>query len=308
MKILVIGGTGFLGRHLCRSLSKRHEVIAASRRKPEFINNQTKGSPVKYVHGDIASHEFVNESCKGIDCLINLSSTVVPSTSNKDPIYDINTNLIGALNTLQASVTNGISKYIFLSSGGTVYGPKNTLLPHKETDHTDPICSYGIVKLSIEKYIGMFNSLYGLRYSILRLSNPYGPQHSIEKPQGVIHHFISKIIKNEKLSIWGDGSVERDFIYIDDTISALNKAINQKSDKSLLNIGSGQATSINKILQILQDVTGKALNISYEPPRTYDVQKSVLNIDEAKTQLDWEPITSLSDGIKMTYLDALKRS
>ena len=147
----------------------------------------------------IHSFEFVNDACKGVECLINLASTVVPSTSNRDPIYDVNTNLIGALNTLQASVKNNVSKYIFLSSGGTVYGSKHSDKPHRETDPTEPICSYGIVKLSIEKYIHMFNVLHGLPYSIIRLSNPYGPEYSVEKPQGAIHHFISKTINQKKL-------------------------------------------------------------------------------------------------------------
>lgn len=305
MKILVVGGTGFVGRHLCRSLAESNEVIVVSRRKPDLSRNHLKKSSIKYIQGDITSSKFINENCNGVNCLINLSSTVVPSTSNKDPVYDVNTNLIGALNTLQASVVHGISKYVFLSSGGTVYGSKNLCNPHREIDQTDPICSYGIVKLSIEKYIHMFSTLYKLPYSIIRLSNPYGPQYSIEKPQGVIHHFISKIIKNETISVWGDGSVERDFIYIDDTISALNKAIHHQSSQCLLNIGSGTLTSVKKVLDILEEVSGKTCNVIYEPSRSCDIQKSVLNIDKAKLSLDWEPRISISDGIRMTYADAM---
>ena len=309
MKVLVVGGTGFVGRHLCRKLAEDDEVIVLSRRKPDIDlkSNFAENSCIKYIQGDITSFEFINENCNGVDCVINLSSTVVPSTSNKDPIYDVNTNLIGALNTLQASVAHGVSKYVFLSSGGTVYGSKDMGRPHREIDPTDPICSYGIVKLSIEKYIHMFNALYGLPYSIVRLSNPYGPEYSVEKPQGVIHHFISRIIKNQTISVWGDGSVERDFIYIDDTVSALNKAVHHESSRSLLNIGSGTLTSVNKVLDILNNVSGKICSVIYEPSRACDLQKSVLNIDKAKTQLSWHPTISIDEGIEMTYLDALKR-
>ena len=307
MKFLVIGGTGFIGRHLCKSLAQNNEVAIVSRRKPDSNTLLSKTPNVKLIQGDISSFELVNENCKNIDCLINLATTVVPSTSNRDPVFDVNTNLIGALNTLKASVKNGISKYVFLSSGGTVYGSRNACHPHKETDPTDPICSYGIIKLAIEKYIQMFYTLYGLPYSILRLSNPYGPNFSIEKPQGAIHHFISKIIKNEVINVWGDGSVERDFIYIDDAISAIIAATYNSSSQCLLNIGSGQSTSIKTLIDILEDVSGIRGSVSYEPSRSFDLQKSLLNVDKAKCILGWEPKISITQGIKLTYLDALTK-
>ena len=306
MKLLVIGGTGFLGRHLCRTLSKSYEVTIVSRRNFDSRSDFHKIDGIAYLQGDIASFEFINEACKDIDCLINLASTVVPSTSNRDPAYDINTNLIGALNTLQASINNNISRYIFLSSGGTVYGANHSGEPHRETDQTEPICSYGIVKLSIEKYIHMFNVLYGLPYSIIRLSNPYGPDYSVEKPQGAIHHFIAKAINNDEISIWGDGSIERDFIYIDDVISALCQSMQYSNSQCLFNIGSGTSTSINTILEIIKEVSGLTLKINYQEPRPYDVQKSVLNIDNAKLKLGWEPKIDISDGIRMTYQSALR--
>ena len=306
MKLLVIGGTGFLGRHLCRTLSKSHEVTIISRRNFDSRSDLHKIDGITYVQGDIASFEFINEACKGVDCLINLASTVVPSTSNRDPVYDVNTNLIGALNTLQASMNNNIARYIFLSSGGTVYGDNHSGEPYRETDQTEPICSYGIVKLSIEKYIHMFNVLYGLPYSIIRLSNPYGPGYSVEKPQGAIHHFIAKAINNDEISIWGDGSIERDFIYIDDVISALSKSMQYSNSQCLFNIGSGTSTSIRTILEIIKEVSGLNPKINYQEPRLYDVQKSVLNIDNAKLKLGWEPKITITDGIRMTYQSALR--
>ena len=152
----------------------------------------------------------------------------------------------------------------------------------------------------------MFNHLYGLSYSIIRLSNPYGPGYSIEKPQGVIHHFISKIIKNDTISIWGDGSIERDFLYIDDAVSAICKSLEHTKGESLFNIGSGTSTSIKNILDIISDVSGLKPSVIYEPSRTYDVRKSMLNIQHAKSELKWEPEISIFDGIRITYQNALK--
>lgn len=307
MRILVIGGTGFIGKHLSKKLAEKHDVQIISRRKFSLNSNASKVDNISYSLGDIADLDFINDSCKNIDCLINLASTVVPSTSNKNPIYDIQTNLIGAMHTLQAAIKNGISKYMFLSSGGTIYGSNNSLNSHSETDPTDPICSYGVVKLCIEKYIHMFNELYGLPYSIIRLSNPYGPEYSIEKPQGVIHHFVSKAINNEKISIWGDGSVERDFIYIDDVVSALCKALEYPKSRSLFNIGSGTSTSVKTIHGIISDISGSPPQITYEPSRPCDVQRSVLNINHAKSELIWEPKIPIVDGIRITYHNTLKK-
>ena len=307
MNLLVIGGTGFLGRHLCKTLVARHDVKVVSRRILDVSSDSSLIPGVAYLQGDIASFDFINDACKGVDCLINLASTVVPSTSNKDPVYDVNTNLIGALNPLKASINNNISKYIFLSSGGTVYGASRSGDPHSETDPTEPICSYGIVKLSIEKYIHMFNVLHGLPYAILRLSNPYGPEFSVEKPQGAIHHFISKTINKDPIFIWGDGSIERDFIYIDDVIPAICKAMEYSKSQCLFNIGSGTSSSIKKILEIVQEVSGVSPEIYYQESRLCDVHKSVLNVENAKLELDWEPKISIRDGVRMTYQDTLSK-
>jgi len=290
-----------LGTHLCRSLSKKHKLIVLSRNHSTSAFAGDENDIIDFISGDITDFEIVDRACHGVDCLINLASTVVPSTSNKDPVFDVNTNLIGALNTLKASVKNNVQKYIFLSSGGTIYGNKFSSKPHKETDSTEPICSYGIVKLAIEKYIHMFSDLYGLPYAILRLSNPYGPGYSLEKPQGAIHHFISSAINNQPITIWGDGTQQRDFIFIDDVVEAITKVVDLARDQSLLNIGSSSSTSLNNILEIIEEVSGSPLNIIYQESRDFDVHKSELDITVAKNVLQWEPRTTLLDGIRKTY-------
>ena len=122
----------------------------------------------------------------------------------------------------------------------------------------------------------------------------------------MIHHFISKVIHNDTISIWGDGSVERDFLYIDDVVSALCQSLEYQQSQSLFNIGSGTSTSIKKILEIISDVSGSKPRVIYEPSRTCDVQKSVLNIDHARLELGWKPEISIFDGIHITYQNALK--
>ncbi len=296
MKILVIGGTGFIGRHLCRSLERDHDVSVFARHSPAKEDSLLACGNSKFILGDVAQPSSINSACIGMDCIIYLASTVIPSTSNRDPIFDIQSNLVGAVNTLEAAVRQNVSKFIFLSSGGTVYG-NNSHISFKETCPTNPICSYGIVKLAIEKYVAMFHEQHGLAYTILRLSNPYGPGHTLDKPQGAIGFFMHKLLNNEEIVVWGDGTIERDFIYIHDVVTAIEKSIEATSPSLLLNIGTGVPTSIHDLIALLGSALNRSPRIQYEPSRPFDVQKSILDISSAKTQLDWSPQTTLEAGI-----------
>lgn len=173
MKILIIGGTGFIGQHLSRSFARDHDVFLFARHAAPNSSNHNKEEP-SLILGDVTQSYSINNACAGIDCIVYLASTVIPATSNLDPIFDIQTNLIGAVNTLNAAINNGVKKFVFLSSGGTIYGD-GMAAGFKESDPEMPLCSYGVVKLATEKYIQMYNKLHGFSYSILRLSNPYGP-------------------------------------------------------------------------------------------------------------------------------------
>jgi len=192
-----------------------------------------------------------------------------------------------------------VKKIIFPSSGGTVYGypePSSINEEHK----TNPICSYGICKLMIEKYLYMFNNLYGLDYQILRISNPYGPYHNALS-QGVINVFLSKIIKGETIEIWGDGSICRDYIYIDDVIDILEMMANKDIDAKILNIGSGEGTSLNNLIKIMKSITGANFNVEYKEGRKVDVPVNILDISKACKLLDWKPKISLEEGIEITW-------
>ncbi len=297
MKILVIGGTGFIGRHLCPFLGKDKQVLVMARNPRDVDDSNRTGSNISYVKGDITDRDQVFAAMKGIDYVVHLASTVIPSTSNADPIFDVQTNLVGALNILDAAVEHKIKKLVFLSSGGTVYG-EGTGKPFKEDDPTNPICSYGIVKLAIEKYIQMYHQLYGLPYAILRVSNPYGPGQIGEKPLGVVSIFLDRIKRNQAIEIWGNGSVSRDFIYIDDVVSAITNATFGKEDRLLLNVGKGASTSLNELLKLIKTVfpEGKVI-VSYKASREFDASHVSLDVSKAKEILGWSPEISLSQGI-----------
>lgn len=298
MKLLLIGGTGFIGRHLCYSLAAHHQISVFSRHPPSKALALLQSRNTSFKTGDITQATHLNEACSGVDCIVYLASTVIPGNSNKDPIFDIQSNLVGAVNTLNAAINQGVPRIVFVSSGGTVYG-SNTLSLLSENAATNPICSYGIVKLATEKYISMYSYSHGLQYGILRLSNPYGPGHLLDKPQGVINHFLKKMLMAEKLEVWGDGSIERDYIYITDVVEAIKKSIETQHPSLLLNIGTGIPTSINELISVLSSELGCIPEVEYSTSRSFDVQKSVLDISAAKDLLDWSPQVSLRSGIRL---------
>jgi len=254
---------------------------------------------VEYLMGDFSDHSLIDVALKDVDIIYHLVSTTIPATSNIDPIFDVQSNLIGTLSLLQMALQAGVKKVIFVSSGGTVYGkPKS--LPIKETNPTDPICSYGITKLAIEKYLHMFNELHGLEYLVFRLANPFGER---QRPgaQGAIAAFIQKLITGQPIEIWGDGSVVRDYIYIHDVVDVLVRGATYSGASHVFNLGSGQGRSLNEIIDTLRKVTGNPVACTYKNARPLDVPKSVLDIALVQQEFDWQPSLDFPGDLLKTW-------
>lgn len=300
-RYLVLGGKGFLGSHLVDALLDRgHQVRLFDRpnMKSPFVSPVFR-SCLEVFEGDFASDADTAAAVVGCDICYHLVSTTLPKSSNADPLFDIETNLLGSVRLLNHAVRNGVKKIVFVSSGGTVYG-KTLQLPIEEGHPTNPISSYGITKLAIEKYLGLFLELHGLEYSVVRLSNPYGERQRTHASQGVIAVFLGKVLRGERLEIWGDGSVVRDYVYIADVIRALLAAADYRGDERILNIGSGQGRSLNEIMDVIGQVTGKEVMRTYVKARSFDVPASVLSISRASNALHWRPEVPLVEGIKRT--------
>ena len=201
---------------------------------------------------------------------------------------------------LEKSLEAGVQKIIFASSGGTVYGIPKTL-PIPETHSTDPICSYGICKLTIEKYLNLFNYLHGLKHVILRLGNPYGKRQKSNNVQGAIAVFLGKALRGEEIVIWGDGSVARDYFHVNDLTDAFAKAVEVDTQSNIYNIASGMAVSLSEVVKTIERVIGKKLMIRNIQGRKFDVPTNCLDISLASKELGWQPKTSLEDGIKWTW-------
>ena len=302
MRILILGGQGFIGQNLCNKLlSEGHSVTVLEKQ----INLDRVIPNIRYVEGDFLDKSTYAEYLKDIDVVYHMISTTNPNNSNNEMERDVKENVIGTINLLDECVDNNIKKVVFISSGGTVYGVPEEV-PIKETHPTNPICSYGITKLTIEKYLELYNHLHGLDYSVIRLANPYGPYHQ-NLMQGLINVILYKAINDDTLEIWGDGQVRRDYIYIDDAVEALSLAKDVDTQEKVLNIGSGQSYSICDIISEVEKIVGKRINTDFKPARSQDVPVNVLDINRAKKVLNWEPKVGLQEGINNTYMYQLQK-
>lgn len=300
MKCVIFGGGGFIGSTIAdRFLLAGHQLRIFERPRVQPYRKFTDQENVEWMTGDILSNHDLNAAIDGMDVVLHLVSTTLPKSSNDDPIYDVQSNIVGTLQMLNAMVANNVRNIIFISSGGTVYG-KPKYLPIDEQHPTDPLVSYGITKLAIEKYLQMYESLHGIKAITLRVANPYGERQRIETAQGAVGVFLHNALKDIPIEIWGDGSVKRDYIYIGDVAEAFLQAVNYQGLNRVFNISSGQGISLNELIALLENVLGKTIERHYLAARPFDVPVSVLNNQLAQKQLQWTPLTSMSDGISRT--------
>ena len=297
MKITIFGGGGFIGSAIAdRLLLDGHELRIFERPRVTPYRKFAESERVEWIAGDLSSTHDVSDAIRGVDVVLHLVSTTLPKNSNDDPIYDVQSNLVATLQMLNAMVAHNVRKIVFISSGGTVYG-NPIYLPVDEKHPTDPLVSYGITKLAIEKYLQMYSHLHGIRAITLRVANPYGERQRIETAQGAVGVFLHHAIKGLPIEIWGDGSVTRDYIHVSDVAEAFVRAVKYSGAKSCFNISSGVGTSLNELIGMLEDVLGKSIEIRYLPSRPFDVPVSVLNNDLARNELEWVPSISMLSGI-----------
>lgn len=300
MRVLLIGGCGFIGSHVADSLLEQGAALRIFDRRPDPFRGALPR--VDYVMGDLSDTTQLFEAMSGMDAVIHLVSTTVPSTSNLDPVSDIQGNLISTVRLLEMMRAADIRKLVYLSSGGTVYGVPMTD-PVAEDHPLHPISSYGIVKIAIENYLQMEHHLHGLNHTVLRASNPYGPRQGHGGIQGVIGTHLWRTARGEGVEIWGDGSVVRDFIYVRDLADLCVKALSLSST-GCFNAGSGQGTSINDIVAAIRAIMapeGIAFNPVYKPGRNFDVPRVVLDTTRARSTFDWAPQVELGEGIARTW-------
>ncbi|HMQ69053.1 MAG TPA: NAD-dependent epimerase/dehydratase family protein [Ignavibacteria bacterium] len=300
-RCLVLGGGGFIGSHITEELlDSGYDVTVFD--KLNFSRKNLSGflGRIHIAEGDFNNEIEIENALEGADHVFHLVSSTLPASSNENPAYDVETNLISSLSLFKKCVERKIKKVVFLSSGGTVYGIPETI-PVRETNSTNPICSYGIVKKAIEDYLFMFHKIYGLDYFVFRLSNPYGERQNPMAAQGVIPVFMNNAIEGRQINIWGDGEVVRDYIYIKDAVKVLARSLKVSSDLKVLNLSSGTGYSLNQIIDLIREISGKKIKVEYQKGRSIDVPVSILDNTRVMEIFKWTPETGIKDGMSKTY-------
>lgn len=300
MRCLVLGAGGFIGQNLVEELLlKGHDVVAYDR-SAAILEIHKQFPQATCIGGDFPTESNWDNVLQGVEICYHLISTSLPKTSNDDPISDVTGNVLGTLRVLEVIRNkNKKIRIIFASSGGTVYGHLKSETV-SENHPTNPTCSYGITKLMIEKYLQLYRELHEIQSVSLRIANPYGFKQNPESSQGVIGVFSSRILRNSEINIWGDGSIIRDYIFVKDVVEAMLSATNYQGKESTFNIGSGEGHSILEIIKSIEISTKNKANIVFHPSRDFDIKKSILNTEKARSELNWAPKTKLQEGINKT--------
>ena len=234
--------------------------------------------------------------------IYHLISTSLPGNSNNDVVLDAESNLIPTIRLLDCARKLKIKKIIFFSSGGTVYG-QSSGAPVSENHPTKPLCAYGVHKLGIELYLGLYHEIFGLDYRVLRISNPFGEYQKDNKSQGVIPIFLQKIARNEEIEVWGDGRIVRDYVHVDDVMRAAVSMLSYFGNEKIFNVGSGKGSSLISIIKLLEDLLEKEAKVNFTASRLEDVKSNVLDISKIKSELGWTPNITLEEGIKRLVSD-----
>ncbi|WP_213768591.1 NAD-dependent epimerase/dehydratase family protein [Caballeronia sp. dw_19] len=295
----VLGANGFIGTNLCLALqSAGATVIGAGRSASARAELADK---VSWRRTDLATGTGLDDAIRGSDFVIHLVNTLLPAPSNAEKARDVEENLIGTLRLLELCREHRVKKVIYASSGGTVYGPQS-VVPISENVIPLPICSYGIVKHAVEGYLHLFRHLHQLDYVALRIANPFG-EYQMPHDQGLIATLFGKALSRTPISIWGDGSVVRDYVYIQDVVDAAiaSMALDTQHAPRVFNIGSGVGKSVNDVIESITHVHGKLPRVEYTPGRAADVPVNVLDIRRAYDHLGWRPQTDWQAALDITY-------
>ena len=303
-RILFIGGAGFIGSNIIRRLQHSDYEIHVC--EPVDANLQRlEGLDVQIYHAMISDIEDISKIIQdnGIDIVVHLVSTLIPGSSYDDYKEEYKHVIFPSIELMEICAQKEV-RFVYFSSGGTVYGNRTDVYPFIETDPMAPISYYGWSKQMMENSIQFMHRTKGLKYLILRPSNPYGHGQNLYGKQGLVAVAIGRVLKNEAVEVWGDGSAIRDYIFIDDLAIVFKQLMNIDVINETLNIGSGRGYSVNDVLAFLKIVSHEDFRIEYKNPRPVDVSNMVLDLSRLKHYVDYE-FTPFMEGIKQFYNESL---
>ena len=298
MKVLVTGGAGFIGSHVVDALIEDGHSVAVidnlSTGKREHVNPQARFHEV-----DIRSPELKDVlQLERPDLINHHAAHVDVRRSMTDPLYDADVNVVGSLNLLECARQQGINNFVYASTGGAVYG-EPAYLPCDEDHPLNPICPYGVSKLTVERYVSFYSHAYGLQYVILRYPNVYGPRQDPFGEGGVVAIFSRQVLQGGQVVINGSGDQERDFVYVADIVRA-NLLAQDGLQGQTYNLGAGVGTSINELFTIMRRVAGYSDKPIHGPPKAGETFRIYLDAQKARVELGWQPEVDLNEGLGRT--------
>lgn len=300
--VLFIGGAGFIGSTLIRNILERHDEVEVSVCEPSFANvSRLDGLKVKIFRSELGNFDYLESIIRKqkIDTIVHLVSTLIPGSGYEDYKNEIQNVAFPTMRLTQLCSELGV-KFVFFSSGGTVYGNRQDPVPFKESDEREPISYYGLTKLMLENNILFEHRTQGLQYLIVRPSNPYGHGQALNGKQGIIAVSLGKILSGQTIEVWGDGTSIRDYIYIDDLGRIFCQLLENDVVNTTVNIGSGEGYSVNDILAKLKCIVEEPVNVEYKPARSADVSTMILSTERLGSYVDLK-LTKLEDGMRVFY-------
>ena len=298
-KAIVTGGAGFIGSHLVEELLKHNvKVLVVDNLLTGKKSNIDKLDNVETIYDDLGS----DASLRAIetfnpDVCFHLAAQSSVVISVEDPLLDFEHNLLQPIKLLQKLIQTDCKKFVFSSSGGTIFGEPD-VIPTSEKDYAgEPVSPYGVAKKKLNDFIKLMVQDKNMSYSILNLANVYGPRQDPHGEAGVMSIFTGRMLNNETPIVYGDGNQTRDYIFVTDVVSALIKS-SEIDDNLFLNIGTSKETSVNELVSIIRSITSWEGEPDYKPQREGELLRSVLNNEKAKKSLNWEPEYNLNRGIE----------
>lgn len=295
--VLITGGAGFIGRHLADHLVGTGEYAVT------VIDNESLGDrkhldldTVRFVSGDLRNRDELREALTGQDAVVHLAADTRVMDSIEDPANNFENNVVGTFNLLELCRELGVNRVVAASTGGAILG--DVPPPVHEEMAPQPTSPYGASKLMLEGYLSAYSSSFGVSGCALRFSNIYGPR-SFHKGS-VVAHFFKQILAGDTLTVYGDGSQTRDYLYVGDLVAGIRSAVESDAEGSF-QLGSGHGTTLNQLLDVMGEVTGLDLDVHYADFRAGEVRDTWCQVDKAKAAFGFDPSTPLAEGLRDTW-------
>ncbi|MBC9936592.1 MULTISPECIES: NAD-dependent epimerase/dehydratase family protein [unclassified Leucobacter] len=297
-RAVVIGANGFIGSHLVDSLALAgHEVTAFDRFS---AGTRLYREEARQLRGDFLNTDDLREAVQGQQLLFHFLSTSTPATAERDPSFDVRTNVTQSIELMRLAVEAGVEHVYFASTGGAIYGESGRD-SYSEFDPTLPISPYAIGKLSIENYLRYFRTKYALESTTFRISNPFGPRQHVNRKQGLIPIVLRQIALGLPVTQLGDGSMVRDYVYVEDLVEMIQTVVHQGSSSSVYNLGSGEGRSVASVLATIREVVGSDFEVVEAPKPATFVDRITLNINRYIEEFSAPNLTDFATGVDKTW-------